>query len=290
MNPIRRQMLLTQRRMTAMLATAETSASRDEPVRRRDALRRGLAKIDSKEGEGAYKVTELWWDPDEEEWIRAEGPLGFEQADAIDYMGNACGGVNQVVRFWEHRGLQGRPQLFIDVSGGWDGIQKVSSFCAHYSGTNTTATFHSVPNCKNALLEVGIDVRRCSGNGSSADHPGYTAMGVTGGFMGFGWCNALATWSGGDWRNLKYLARQSDGALEGDGTNAITNFHIQCRLTAAGSLDFRVENLTGVLVSVMIAAAMRIVPFEEPPGVMEIGNCCCHDDPDWNEYEWGEIP
>ena len=289
MNPIQRQLLLTQRRMTAALAAGETPALRDEPLWRTDVLRRGIAKIDSNEQEGAYKITELWWDPDAEEWIRADGPLGFEEADAIDYMRNACGGVNQVVRFWEHRGLEGRLQLFIDVNGGWDGLQRISSFCVHYSGTNTTATFHSLPNCKNALLEVGIDVRRCSGNGSSANHPGWTTMGVTGGFMGFGWCNALATWSGGDWYNLKYLARQANGSIEGDGANAITDFHIQCRVTAAGSLDFRVENLVGQ-VSVVIVAAIRIVPFGEPPGVVEIGNCCCHDDPDWNEYEWGQVP
>jgi len=83
----------------------------------------------------------------------------------------------------------------------------------------------------------------------------------------------------------------ANGAVEGDGANAITSFHIQCRVTAAGSLDFRIENITGGCVSVVIAAAMRIMPFPEtPPGTLELGNCCCHDDYMDDEYQWGEIP
>jgi len=296
MNSIQRQLLSTQRRRTAADAAAQTPTLRDEPIERTDVLRRGIAKIDSNEGEGAYKVTELWWDPQEQEWTRATAPLGLEEADASDYMGSGCGGVDQIVRFWEHRGLGGQIQRFVDVSGGGDTVQKLSSFCVHYSGSDTTAAFHSVTDCKNAMLEVGIDLRRCSGHTSSADHPGSTAMALTGGFLGFGWCNALATWSGGNWANLKYTARGANGGFEGDGTNAITNFHIQCRVTAGGSLDFRVENLTGGLVSAVIVAAMRVTPFPEAPGVIEIGNCCWHDGclpdhtDDWNEYEWGEIP
>ena len=290
MSPIQRELLLSQRRRTAERAAGRMPGVRDEPIDRTEIPRSGIARIDSNEGDGAYKVTELWWDPDEGDWVAGHGPLGLEQASAVDYMNTACGVVGQIVRFWEHRGLGGQVVLLVDVNGSYAGSQRASSFCVHYSGTNTTGSFHSVPECKNSLLEVGIDLRHCSGNGSSADHPGYTELALTGGYMGFGWCNALATWSGGDWYSLKYMARQANGTIEGDGTNAVMNFHIQCRVTAAGNLDFRLENLTGGWVSAVIVAAMRILPFGDPPGVIELGNCCCHDDPDWNCYEWGEHP
>ena len=61
MNPTQRQMLLDQRRMAASLDAAAVPALHDEPVHLPGALRRGLAKIVSHEGDGLYKVTELWW-------------------------------------------------------------------------------------------------------------------------------------------------------------------------------------------------------------------------------------
>ena len=283
MNSTDRQIILGQRRMVAAQDAAEAPALRDEPILRADLLRRGLAEIDSNEGDGAYKITELWWDPAAEEWTRAEAPLGFDNVEAADYMNNATGGAVQVVRFWEHRGLEGEIRLFIDVNGGWDGVQKVSVFTVHYSGTDTTSAFHCVPNCKNAMLEVGIDARRCSGHCLPTDHPGHTAMEVTGGLSNYGWCNALATWSGGDWRSLQYTSHLANGDAEADGVDAIADFHIQCRVTEEGDLEFRIQNNTGGPVSAVIMGAIRATLCLAPPGTAEIGNCCCHDD------DWGTV-
>jgi hypothetical protein len=287
MNVTQRQILQHQRRMTAALAAAQAPAARDEPIYRPEELRRGLARIKSRgEEDGQYKVTELWWDPTSQEWSEADTRLGYVEADALDYMLNPNGQAGQIVPFWEHRAREGELELFIDVNGGSDGRQKISAGTYHYSGSNTTSAFHTVSGAKYAFLEMACDVRMCSQHVPPADHPAATGMDLTNGF----WDNSWATWAGSnDWRNVFYTGHDQAGMDLGDGQDPITNFFIQCRVnTSSGSLELRAKNQRGGVVSCVIALAVRLTYFEEPPDVQEIGNCCCHenDGEDWGDDEY----
>jgi hypothetical protein len=133
-----RQFLKDYRRAAAQRAAAPCGGGRDEPADHAEPLRSGIARVVAKGSDGQYKITELWWDGQAEEWIDAAQPLGFVQADAVDYTGSTCGIYGQVVRFWEHRGLRGQILRLIDVMGGWGGAFRVSSFTVHYSGRSGT--------------------------------------------------------------------------------------------------------------------------------------------------------
>ena len=290
MNPIQRQLLLEQRRMGAARGWPKATGLRDEPIHRVEVPRWGWARIDSNDGGGAYKITELWWNPSLGEWTPATAPMGLANADARDYMGNSSAGADGIARFWEHRCFQGETRVFIDVNSGWDAAMRISAFTVHYSGTDTTDIFHTVPNCRNGMLEVCIDARRCSAHGSAGDHPGYTTMDETGGFVGYSWGNTLATWSGRQaWWDLEYTAYDADGNWEGSSTQSITGFRIQCRITTEGEMQFRIHNPAAAFVSAVIACAIRLTHYPEPPGTIEVGNCCCHEHPcadSWGDGEW----
>ncbi len=287
MNPAQHHVLLHQRRATAALAAAEASAPRDEPLVRPEVLRHGLAKIAGKGDEdGHYKITELWWSPTDEEWDEADGLPGYVDADAVDCVLDANGTVGQTVPFWEHRGKEGQLKLVIDVSRGSEGPQKVSAGTYHYSGGNTTAAFHTVSKAKWAFLEAACDVRMCSQHVPPADHPATTGMSLANGF----WDNVWATWAGtAGWVNISYTGHNQNGIDLGDGEDPISNFFIQCRVDpTSADLELRVRNSTGGVVSCMIALAIRLTYFEEPPDVQEIGNCCCHETEgdDWGDDEY----
>ncbi|HUS91421.1 MAG TPA: hypothetical protein VM695_06195 [Phycisphaerae bacterium] len=289
MNPVRRQSIQGHRRLAAAFRDGRATGVRDEPVRVIEVPRRGLARIAGNEGDGEYTIHELWWDPAVAEWVLATAPLGLRDAEARDYMGHSAGGAGQVVPFWEHRGLGGEVRLFIDVNGGWDGAMKLSAFTAHYSGTDTTAGFHTVPNCRYGVLEACIDVRKCSGHGSASDHPGYTLMDETGALLDYAWGNTLATWSGRDtWWDLEYTAYAADGTWLGSNIDAIDGFYVQCR-AADGDLEFRIARGSASIVSAVVAGVIRLTHFPAPPGTVEIGNCCCHEDSPgtWGDGEWG---
>jgi hypothetical protein len=280
-----RQLLKDYRRAAAMRAAAVPASGgvRDEPVQHAEPLRGGIARIVAAYPDGTYHITELWYDGQAEEWIDAADPLGLTQADAVDYTGSLCGVVGQVVRFWEHRALGGQVIRVIDVMGGWGGAFKVSTFAVHYSGTNHTGAFHSVPNCLSSMVEIGLDARRCSSDTLATQHPATVQMAPTGGSVELGWCNALATWSGGDWFNLQYTAHNAFGSVEGTGPDAIYGFRIQCRVTGGGDLEFRIYNELHDLVSAVIVGAIRVTVCPLPPGTMELGNYCCHDN------DWGTV-
>ena len=262
---------------------------RDEPIAHADLTRQGMARIDANDGGGAYTITELWWDPKEKQWTAAEGPPGLVEAEATDYALNPVGQAEQKVRFREVRALGGEVCRYIDVSG-TQGRQKVASFCAHYAGYNeTTEAFYSVAGCLNSLVQIGLDVRLCSDNGLAGDHPGNTQTRLS----AFG--NAIATWSGDDsqWIDLAYGAIAADGTVIGNGVEAITDFNIQRRVTAAGELELRIVNdlPAGFYFNAcVIAGAAWIVPFGTPPGAIEFGNGEDHEKVDVEEGDsvWGD--
>jgi len=268
---------------------------RDEPIAHADVLRQGMAQIDANDGGGAYTITELWWDPLEEQWTAAEGLPGLVEAEATDYALNPVGQAEQKVWFREVRALGGEVCRFIDVSG-TEGRQKVASFCAHYAGSNeTTGAFYSTAGCLNSLVQIGLDVRLCSDNGLAGDHPGNTQTRLSGGGAHLAFGNAIATWSGGDnqWIDLAYTAIAADGSAIGSGVAAIADFNIQCRVTAAGVLELRVVNGRAegpYFNACMIAGAVWAVPFGTPPGDIEFGNGEDHEKVDVEEGDsvWGD--
>jgi len=268
---------------------------RDEPIAHADVLRQGMARIDANDGGGAYTITELWWDPLEEQWTAAEGLPGLVEAEATDYALNPVGQAEQKVWFREVRALGGEVCRFIDVSG-TEGRQKVASFCAHYAGSNeTTGAFYSTAGCLNSLVQIGLDVRLCSDNGLAGDHPGNTQTRLSGGGAHLAFGNAIATWSGGDnqWIDLAYTAIAADGSAIGSGVAAIADFNIQCRVTAAGVLELRVVNGRAegpYFNACMIAGAVWAVPFGTPPGDIEFGNGEDHEKVDVEEGDsvWGD--
>jgi hypothetical protein len=268
---------------------------RDEPIAHADVLRQGMARIDANDGDGDYTITELWWDPEEERWTAAEGPPGLVEAEASDYAMNALGQAEQKVWFREVRALGGEVCRFIDVSG-TQGRQKVAAFCAHYAGYNeTTEAFYSVADCLNSLVQIGLDVRLCSDNGQAGDHPGDTGTRLSGGLAGMAFGNTLATWSGDEtqWIDLAYRAIAADGSAIGSGVKAVTDFNIQCRVSAAGDLELRVENGNSdgpYFNACMIAGAVWVTPFGSPPGTIEFGNGEDHEKVDIPEGDsvWGD--
>ncbi len=265
---------------------------RDEPIAHADVLRRGMARIDANDGGGTYTITELWWYPSQKQWTAAEGPPGLVEAEATDYALNGLGQAAQKVRFWEVRSIGGDVCIFIDVSG-TEGRQKVAAFCAHYAGFNeATAAFYSVAGCLNSLVQIGLDVRQCSDNGTDGDHPGNIQTRLSGG-MAFG--NAIATWSGdeAEWIDLAYTAIAPDGSAIGSGVEAIADFNIQSRVTAAGDLEVRVINNLPAgprFNACIIAGAVWVTPFGPPPGTIEFGNGEDHEKLDVavGDSVWGD--
>ena len=274
---------------------SQPTGLRDEPIAHADVLRQGMARIDANDGGGAYTITELWWDPQERQWMAAEGPPGLVEAEATDYALNPVGQAEQKVRFWEVRALGGEVCRFIDVSG-TQGRQKVAAFCAHYAGYNeTTDAFYSVAGCLNSLVQIGLDLRLCSDNGLAGDHPGNAQTRLSGGLAGMAFGNTIATWSGDDtqWIDLAYRAIAADGSAIGSGVSAIVCFNIQCRVTAAGDLELRVVNglPAGFYFNAcVIAGAVWVTPFGSPPGTIEFGNGEDHEKVDVQEGDsvWGD--
>jgi len=275
--------------------TPQPTGLRDEPIAHADSLRQGMAQIDANDGGGAYTITELWWDPQQEQWTAAEGAPGLVEADATDYALNGLGQAQQKVRFWEVRALGGEICRFIDVSG-TQGRQKVAAFCAHYAGYNeTTEAFYSVAGCLNSLVQIGLDVRLCSDNGLAGDHPGNTETRLSGGLAGMAFGNTIATWSGDEaqWIDLAYRAVAADGTAIGSGVAAVAGFNIQSRVTAAGDLELRVVNSNSAgpcFNACMIAGAVWVTPFGSPPGTIEFGNGEDHEKVDVEEGDsvWGD--
>jgi len=280
----------------AVSPTPQPTGLRDEPIPRADLLAQGIARIDANDGGGAYTITELWWGPEAKEWIAADGPPGIIEAEAFDYCLNSHGEANQTVRFWEVRALGGEVRRFIDLGGDSDGRQKVATFCAHYAGYDeTTGAFYSVSACLNSLVQIALDVRLCSDNGLAGDHPGNTDTKLSGGAVGLYWANTIATWSGspdGQWIDLADCARDLDGLVIGSGAEAITDVHIQARVTAAGILELRLVNDTTAEAGVLcvIAGAVWVTPYGSPPGTIEFGNGDFHEAVDIPEGDsvWGD--
>ncbi|HUX15235.1 MAG TPA: hypothetical protein VMW52_02115, partial [Phycisphaerae bacterium] len=137
-------------------------------------LRHGVCRIASNDGDGAYTITERYWDASSEAWRDADAPFGFVGADALELNGNACGPASsEPIPFWEERDDAGTVRRFIHLTGFGTGGYRVVAINAHYSGTNT-AQFQSIGGVLYARVIVSIQIRQCSGNGAAATHPTYT--------------------------------------------------------------------------------------------------------------------
>lgn len=276
MNEQHREAMQALRRLAARRRAAVLPAVGEGPLAYAEPVRAGVARVLSYDPEqDRYGISEQWWNEDTKEYEDASAPMGLVSASARDYANCAHGVVGQIVRFWQQRRQGGVLETLIDVSGSWRGVERVSSFCVHYSGLNeTTDPFHSVPECKFSHIEIDVELRECTGQ----DHPALTAMDV-GGWGGIGIsCNLLWSWAGGDWRRLTYRWRDATGGWS-SGEEALGQFCIECRVTGQGSLEFRVVNqrqLEGNTVHAIMVGRIRIVPLPPPPGTLEIGNCCCH--------------
>ena len=79
----------------------------------------GVAKIILNDGGGAYKITQLWWNPNADPvatYDEAVAPAGVVNKTARDYRNRAQGGVGQKVAFWTQRRKGGRTEFLIDVT------------------------------------------------------------------------------------------------------------------------------------------------------------------------------
>lgn len=92
-------------------------------------LASGIARIDSNEGGGAYKITEIYWTPaedifDDPNYEAVAQGCGVYNADARDWLDRPYGhpGDSQdwitaygIVRFWHEERDSGVPELLIDI-------------------------------------------------------------------------------------------------------------------------------------------------------------------------------
>ncbi len=279
-----RQLLLAERRCREV-ANVRRGAGRDEPVGPGGRLRGGLARIDANLGLGTYTVTEVWWDPDAEQWIRGEGPLALDAACAVDIAGNASGSVDQVVSFQELRALGGEVRVFVNVNpAGTDATERIGALTLHYSGTNTTGAYSVLSGVLNATLTCELEYRQCSGHDPGASHPGYAVCQPFDGPPGLTTAlqpNRFMTWSGGGgWHDLWFMAYESDGTAHGPAREYPAGFKLQGRVSTGGTFEVRAVNGNAAAVSCVVVCTARAVLWPAPPGSLEVGNCCCHDD-DW---------
>ena len=83
----------------------------------------GVAKLASNDGGGAYKITQLWWNPGADPSARyddAVAPAGVVNQAARDYLNRASGVPGaaadpRIVPFWTQRRKGGRTEFLIDV-------------------------------------------------------------------------------------------------------------------------------------------------------------------------------
>jgi len=119
MNHIIRQLVALRREQAAADATTRWAPYTEQPVSGANVLRFGVARIVSNDGDGQYKITEQWWNPNASPpaWEDAKKPVGYVEAAARDY-GNCTLGVDGLrVLFWEQRAKGGSLELLIDAAG-----------------------------------------------------------------------------------------------------------------------------------------------------------------------------
>ena len=179
--------------------------------------------------------------------------------------------------------LTGRSGAATSDSGG--------SFTVHYSLSQyyedwpEETTFYTLAGSGNSFIQIALDVRLCDADLPVGNHPGNAEANMTNGFAG----NCIASWEGDDdtWFDLTYTARSYDGSLLGNGTEVMSNFKIQARVTTDGVLEIRTRNNGSTFGnSCVISGAIWRKGYPEAPGTMEIGAGGCHDDTTWGDGVW----
>jgi len=162
----------------------------------------------------------------------------------------------------------------------------------HYSGDNTVE-FWTVGSCLNSIIVPHFDLRECSGNGASADHPAGQDPESFEAQQSRIHTERLGTYAA-QWDPIWFwfVDATGTGQFNYNPCSGEKAFWIEWLLGDDGALTWRLHRVTSspIVVSLVIRGYLTVVPIGEAPGVVEIGNCCCHDDPDWDSYEWGEHP
>jgi len=96
----------------------------------------GVARIVSDEGDGAYTITQQWWNPASSGYDDAVWPAGLEQAEARDFLGRGGGQEDQLVRFWTQEAKGGHREVLIDL-GGPPGVFPAKILTCPSAGTYT---------------------------------------------------------------------------------------------------------------------------------------------------------
>jgi hypothetical protein len=186
-------------------------------------------------------------------------------------------------------------------------VEDIFKFQVHYSGLDEEGLdpFISFAGCLNSQLEIEITMNQCDVGSVVTDHPKWRIMG-NGGYPNANYnINLYWTWDGSEisvgealWTTLIYRYTDKLGNCS-TGTNALLDFAIQFRVTAAGLLQFRVNNArtgAGNMVHAVILGRIRAVHFDAPlTNYLEIGNDPCHEevamppmpDAEWLDGIWG---
>jgi len=170
----------------------------------------------------------------------------------------------------------------LDADGG--------TFVAHYSVTDfdpgnfpdDTGVFWSLNSCDRSFLSIAVELRQCEEDLPLGDHPGYSIFVET---MGFD--NELHGFTGDDdtWFEMAYTVVDKTGNITGNGIMAEGDINVKCRISDAGTLDFKVEN-ESTFFSGVLAVAIRRNRHVAAPGTLEIGAGGCHDDTTWGDGVW----
>ncbi|MBT3201530.1 MAG: hypothetical protein HN350_16635 [Phycisphaerales bacterium] len=107
------------RRQQASLDAVDRPNQADRPEQHAFCADSGVAKIVTNAENGAYTITQQWWDSgaDPPAWSDAISPGGLVGASARDIDQRDGAEAGRIVRFWRERDLSGAIETLIDI--GW---------------------------------------------------------------------------------------------------------------------------------------------------------------------------
>lgn len=140
----------------------------------------GVAKIVSNDNDGEYTITEQRHDPGGDQWVDAVEPLGYVEAGARDYNDRDTGQADDIVHFWEQRGIGGALEVLIDVgSAGGKVMVSSNDTTADYlkekllgddgTGDNIKITLTEQNNGGDETLKIVIDKDDIPSDGGGID-------------------------------------------------------------------------------------------------------------------------
>jgi len=173
----------------------------------------------------------------------------------------------------------------------------IFAFVGHYAAAAagvTEAAFWTKAGCLNSFITIGLDVRKCTSDAPTGDHPGYQKALMAGApLAGVAWGNPISTRSGDDytWFDLAYSLTDPDGNDLGHGTEVMTGLKIQAQISSAGELALRVDNQTatwGVSLDITGVVWRVAVPVLTVGTQIEFGANTCHEGSATPPNAWGD--